>query len=115
MNTDYYQRWKQPGDEAHTYVPAGTQSYNADLANVYDYSNILITSGDHIRLQDINFSYSLPVKITSKMHIRNIRLYAKADNLGILWRKNKFGIDPDYPNALYPTPKSYAFGLQVGL
>ncbi len=115
LNVDYDQRWKQPGDEAYTNVPAATQAYNGDVSNVYEYSNILITSGDHIRLQDVNLSYSLPGRITSKLHIQNIRIYARANNLDILWRKNKFGIDPDYPNAQYPAPKSFAFGLQASL
>jgi hypothetical protein len=42
----------------------------------------------------------------------NISLYANVANEGIIWRKNKEGIDPDYPYGLAPS-KQYTIGLKL--
>ncbi|MNY41912.1 hypothetical protein D3C86_1767590 [compost metagenome] len=44
-----------------------------------------------------------------------VDLYSYIDNLGILWRKNKVGIDPDVNDyfGLYPTPTSYSLGARI--
>ncbi|WP_285011115.1 SusC/RagA family TonB-linked outer membrane protein [Pedobacter faecalis] len=100
---DYFKRWTQAGDELRTDVPVAGPS-NTYLAQTYTRSAALITKGDHIRLQDVNFSYQL----------KNLRVFAYARDLGILWRANKQGLDPDYPNSNYPTPASFSFGVQAG-
>src|SRR5690606_19439618 len=93
---DYYKRWQKPGDEKFTDVPAYTPDYDSYRASVYKYSEALITSGNHIRLQDINLSYTLTKSVWRKLPGQTIRFYVYARNLGILWRANKQGIDPDY-------------------
>lgn len=110
---DYFSRWEQPGDELSTDVPAWAHSNEANLSNTYLYSEALITKGDAIRLQDVNLSYTLRGNMVQRWPVQHIRLYAYARNMGILWRANDTGIDPDYPNADYPAPKSFALGLQV--
>jgi len=105
LHSDYFIRWKNPGDEAFTNVPAAAENYDSGLATAYLQSAALVTSGDHIRLQDINLSYTFGP----------FRCWASAQNLGIIWKKNKFGLDPDLPNALYPAPRTIAFGMQVKL
>jgi len=109
---DYYKRWQKPGDEKFTDVPAYTADYDSYRASVYKYSEALITSGNHIRLQDINLSYTLTKSIWRNMPAQSIRFYVYARNLGVLWRANKEGIDPDYVDVDFPEPKSWAFGLQ---
>ena len=51
-----------------------------------------------------------------KIPLQNIQFYTIANNLGILWKANKAGLDPDYDiaNMAYPPPKSYAIGLKMG-
>ncbi|MDR6786474.1 TonB-linked SusC/RagA family outer membrane protein [Pedobacter africanus] len=112
FHADYFKRWKQPGDERFTDVPAAGQA-DTYLSQYYSRSAALITKGDHIRLQDISISYTLPASIAKTIKASQIRFYAYARNLGILWRANKQGLDPEYPNASYPDPASYAFGLNV--
>ena len=115
---DYFKRWKAPGDEKSTNVPAGVPArlLTADLTSsgtYYQYSEALITKGDVIRLQDVTFSYSIPRALMKKWPVKTLRVYGYARSLGILWRANDVGIDPDYPNTLYPQPKSYSFGIQA--
>jgi len=117
-NMDYFKRWQQPGDEKTTNVPAGVpaKSVTSDLlysGTYYQYSEALIDKGDEIRLQDITLSYSLPQKLLKKLPVKQLRVYGYARNLGIVWRANKDGLDPDYPNTLYPQPKSWSFGIQA--
>lgn len=113
-NMDYFNRWKQPGDETKTNVPAYSSKIDTYAGTLYNYSETLLTSGDHIRLQDITLSYSLTGRQLHIPAIQSVRLYANARNLGIIWRANKYNIDPDYANAEYVAPKTYAFGIQVG-
>lgn len=110
---DYFKRWKQPGDEQHTNVPAAGPA-DTYLSQYYGRSAAIISKGDHIRLQDINISYTLNSPMLKKYGLHNIRIYGYARNLGILWRANKEGIDPDLPTAAYPAPASYALGLTLG-
>jgi TonB-linked SusC/RagA family outer membrane protein len=115
---DYFKRWKQPGDEKITNVPAGVPAnqVTSDVTysgTYYQYSEALITKGDVIRLQDITVGYSLPRSMMTKWPVSQLRVYGYAKSLGILWRANKEGLDPDYPNTLYPQPRSYSFGIQA--
>lgn len=114
---DYFKRWTEPGDEEHTdvpaYLPLEAISSGNYMATVYSESEALITRGDHIRIQDVNLSYTLAKRITENLNMQSIRISAYARNLGILWKANKHGIDPDYVNALYRAPRSYSLGLNV--
>lgn len=112
---DYYRRWRQPGDERYTNVPAAiapgvSNFYSKDA---YKYAEVLVRRGDNIRLQDVNVSYTFPQKWVGKLRISNLRCYIYARNLGIIWKAANGPTDPDYPNAYYPTPRSYALGLQL--
>lgn len=114
---DYFTRWQQPGDELRTNVPgwAATAAPNQRFG-VYQNSQALITKGDHIRLQDVSLSYTLTNRNAPGISsLRNVRIYAYARNLGILWKANKSGIDPDYVHADFVAPRIFALGLQVDL
>ena len=118
---DYFDRWQKPGDELITNVPANVPASTPIVqrneyvysSNFYKYSEELITKGDVIRLQDITLGYSLPHELMQNWPVKSLRVYGYAQNLGIIWRANKQGLDPDYPNTLYPLPKSWSFGIQA--
>jgi len=101
---DYFKRWKKPGDERYTVVPRSKDGANTFMAGVYEYSGALITKGDFIRLQDVNLTYRIN---------RGLNIFMYARNLGILWRANRNGIDPDYANADYYAPRTVAMGIQM--
>ncbi|RQP18364.1 MAG: SusC/RagA family TonB-linked outer membrane protein [Parapedobacter sp.] len=111
---DYFRRWKQPGDELNTSVPAWAETTAPNQRNaVYTNSEALITKGDVIRLQDISLAYTLGNDAIRRLPFSRVRLYAYARNLGILWRANDYGIDPDYANAAYPASRRFSLGLQM--
>ncbi|MGM9478950.1 SusC/RagA family TonB-linked outer membrane protein [Pedobacter sp. GSP4] len=110
-NSDFALRWQQPGDEAFTKVPKMPDAASTNRDNIYLLSDALVARGDHIRLQDIRLSYDLDAK---KMgFLRSAQLYVYASNLGLIWRANKWNIDPDYQSI--PQPVSVAAGLKINL
>lgn len=103
-SSDYALRWKKPGDEKLTNVPS--QVYPADYSRdaFYSSSSILFSRADQIRLQYITLSYNF---------IRpSLQIFMNINNVGILWVRNEYGIDPDYNNTLTPA-RSVAFGAKV--
>jgi TonB-linked SusC/RagA family outer membrane protein len=109
---DYFKRWKQPGDELLTNVPAASQTNVSARSQFYQQSEILITKGDAVRLQDINLIYTM-TNGKQRFPFKTAKLYCYLSNLGIIWKANKFGIDPDYFNADYPPPGTVSFGIQL--
>lgn len=114
FHVDYFQRWQKSGDEQWTNVPADLAGYSVPIANIYANSQYLMTKGDHIRLQDIRFSYSIPSAIATRIKLNNLDVFVYGRELGILWRGNRFGIDPDMPYANYPNQRTFSFGLNLG-
>ncbi|GAB3026229.1 SusC/RagA family TonB-linked outer membrane protein [Niabella terrae] len=107
---DYQNRWRQPGDEARTSVPVFTYPINIDRESFYGRSEVNVIRGDQVRLQFINLSYSFNPQ--AHRGLSGLQVYANANNLGILWRSNKEGADPDYINSI-PPPRSYTVGIRA--
>lgn len=112
-HSDYYNRWSRPGDERFTIVPAYDEEYIWQRGTIYENSEALVTRGDHVRLKDIAIDYTLTRRDFAKLPFSRIRFYAYSRNLGIIWRANKQGIDPDFPTADYVMPRTFAIGVQV--
>lgn len=106
---EYTQRWKQPGDEKFTNVPSQVFNPGFDTRDVfYKLADINVFKADHIRLQEINLSYAFN---KPKWFIRNPRIYANVSNVGIIWRANKLGVDPETFD--YPQPRTYSLGFSA--
>lgn len=103
---DYTQRWQNPGDELWTSVPSMTYPANSNRDNFYAYSEANIGRGDLIRLQDIRLQYQW--KLAKNYPIQ---CYASVNNVALLWKANKWGIDPDYNNM--PPARNYTAGVSV--
>jgi TonB-linked SusC/RagA family outer membrane protein len=117
-NSDYTLRWQKPGDEKTTSVPSFIYPSDPNRAMFYEYSNILVQNGDNIRLQDIRLSYDFNVKSWHQNSFNSLQAYVYASNLGILWRANKYGLDPDagstsFGGHQFPNPFSIALGVKA--
>lgn len=108
---DFAQRWQQPGDEHITDVPSMIYPNNDYRDQFYLYSEVNVARADNIRLQYINLSYDIHNKST-KGFIKNAQVYCNAANPGILWRANRYHIDPDYPDAM-PPARAYTLGIRA--
>ena len=109
---DYERRWQHPGDEQFTTMPSMVYPANTLRDQFYQNSDVLVVKGDHIRLQDIQISYDLTREAHPRLPVQLLRFYLYANNLGILWKANHVGIDPDYVNSV-PNPRTLAFGLKI--
>lgn len=113
---DYLKAWKQPGDELKTNVPGFLDNYNDSRYALYNSANILVEKADHIRLQDIRIGYDLDKRVIKKLPFRYISVYAYMNNIGIIWRANKYRIDPDAAGfGSVPIPKTISFGIKAEL
>ncbi|ANI88027.1 hypothetical protein A9P82_01035 [Arachidicoccus ginsenosidimutans] len=120
VNADIAKRWKQSGDENKTNVPGlnGTATQvNYSLIR-YMYSDANVLSSDYIRLREISLSYSLPSSILPKNIVKGISISATVRNLGMIWKANDQGYDPDFPSSpgysySLPPAKSYTFSLNA--
>jgi TonB-linked SusC/RagA family outer membrane protein len=114
-NPDFTKRWVKPGDEAFTNVPSLIYPADPDRDDFYSQSSANIFKADNIRLQYIKASYKLDRSQWRKLPMQSVEIYLLANNLGFLWRANKEKLDPDYStgDALFPVPKSFAFGLRA--
>lgn len=112
-NVDFEKRWQKPGDEKITQVPSLPSSPDYSRDYVYNNSSVLAEKGDHIRLQDINFSYRFDKAKSHWLPFSSLSLYGYINNVGILWRANHYSIDPDYVFQPYPPSKTYSLGLTI--
>lgn len=109
---DFADQWKQPGDEAHTKVPSMAYPVNPNRDLFYQYSSALVEKGDHIRLQDIRLGYTTDAAFLKKIGAQDMQIYLYANNLGLIWKSNNAGIDPDYIVGS-PFPRSIAMGCKL--
>jgi hypothetical protein len=69
-------------------------------------SSRFITNASYLNLQNVNFGYTLPSRITRKIGVETIRVYFSGENLGFLSMRK--GFDPRYNIAGYTNPELYS-------
>ncbi|WP_312760925.1 SusC/RagA family TonB-linked outer membrane protein [Epilithonimonas sp.] len=114
-HSDYALRWQKPGDELITNVPSNIYKTNTNRDAFYAGSSILVEKGDHVRLQFINFNYSLSQEMLNNLPLKSLDLYCNISNIGLLWKATKQDIDPDFSlgNNTLKAPLTIAFGLKT--
>lgn len=110
VHLDFNRRWTKPGDEQRTDVPVFTYPVNSQGNRFYQFSEVTMAKGDHIRLQDIRVSYAID-RIPA-VKLKSASVYCYLSNLGILWSANKFGLDPVVQGNI-PPPFTMAFGTKI--
>ena len=93
-------RWQVPGDELKTNVPkyvSNTAQNSLRYVNLYTQGNTNIESASYAKLRDLTISYQLSQKSISRLGFSNFSIYGQANNL-MLWKNNKYGIDPEFYN-----------------
>ncbi|PJJ85076.1 SusC/RagA family TonB-linked outer membrane protein [Mucilaginibacter auburnensis] len=119
LSADIAKRWMQPGDEANTVVPglAGGSATQISLIR-YQNSDINVLKGDYIRMRQLTFAYQIPNAVLNRFKIRGAQVGITANNLGLIWRANKEGYDPDFANYVgslrgLPAARSYTLNLNL--
>lgn len=114
-HSDFAKRWQKPGDESVTDIPSfqGTADYARDA--FYNGSAALVEKGDHVRLQYITMGYQISKSNFFGLPFKNLQMFCSVNNLGILWKANNAGLDPDYSWGTYSLKPvtTISFGLKT--
>jgi len=94
-------------------------------------SDRYLEDGSYLRFKTIQIGFTIPKKVTNKLKIDKIRIYASADNLFTFTKYKGFNPDlgrnendwqagilnrgVDYGHIAYPLPRTWLFGVQVSL
>ena len=118
ITSDIDKRWRKPGDENITDIPALYINPNEPYSRrqAYAKSSNKVTSADYIRLSILSLSYQFPSSWTGKV-FKNIQLGAQGTNL-FLWTKNNMDIDPEGIDRRtgelgFPPVKSFTLELKL--
>ncbi|WP_343571048.1 SusC/RagA family TonB-linked outer membrane protein [Sphingobacterium sp.] len=114
-HVDYYRRWTKAGDEKWTDVLPKYETTNEEntiIGRFANYSKGLWERGDHLRLKDIVISYRWD-NLPKSLLIKKINIGFSMANVGLLWRRNHYKIDPDYPLSNYPPSRLYSLSLSA--
>jgi len=117
VNRDFNARWQNPGDERRTTIPSLVYPFVPARDQFYQYSTVNVYNAAHIRLQDISLSYTFNKTACHRLPFASLQLFAFANNIWLLWKANRIGLDPDAvpgiadPSTTY-APRSFSIGLK---
>lgn len=116
VSVDIMNRWKAPGDEAFTDIPAyRTVSTPQIEPNYFIQGNNNVVSASFVKLRDVTLFYALPQTLANKIKTQGITVRAQVSNV-MLWTKNNYGIDPEFVGLTAPTNQNtVSLGINVSL
>jgi len=108
----YDERWTNEGST--------NERPRADQSNPFIYnSDLMVYKGSYVRIRQIQLGYTLPGSVMNKLKMQNLRFYVSLDDFFTF--TNYPGMDPEAGSAddnsqgidrgLYPTPRTFIFGL----
>lgn len=123
VNRDLLNRWKKPGDEAFTNIPAlptGIQpnlilpnmEYAEGPIEMWELSDAMVVNGSFFRCRNIGLSWQMKQEWCDKIHAKNLSLNFNMDNLFVIASKRFNGFDPELDNSVMP--RTFSFGINVG-
>ena len=139
LSRDYLSRWKNPGDEAYTNIPAiigkGHDSYYRylnhwssymtddgiqEIANsywdMYDYSDLRVVSANYLKLSTLSLSYEFPKTLLNSLGVSRLQLTATGTNLFTICDSKLKGQTPTqggFTTIQLSDRPSFSFGLSV--
>lgn len=75
----------------------------------------LVESADFIKLKEMDLSWTIPQQWLSRVNIKGASIFAQARNLGMLWKANKYGYDPEWLPGTNKPATSISFGATIDL
>lgn len=116
------------GNPAQYVIPANTDSYLPRpifSAKNQENSTTYMQNAAYLRCKNLQLGYTLPVNITNKFGVSNLRLYVSVDNLFTITSLSKV-FDPEtvgggswngrsYDGNSYPLARTWSFGLSVSI
>ena len=118
--TDFFQLWT--GNHSSRLLDAWTPENSVSsipaltAVNLNDegrMSEYFIEDGSFMKIKNIAIGYTVPKAIVEKVKLRNLRLYVQAQDLLTITRYT--GADPEGLGYPYPLPRTFTFGLNLGI
>ena len=110
-------RWKQPGDEQFTNIPALYDDRNVgdsySFQKYYDLSNIRVAKTDFLRLRNLSLAYNVPEQWLKRYKVQGLLLRLQANNLHTWSDKAWHNLDPESTTANIPILPSYSFSVNL--
>lgn len=102
--------WSEDNRDIYALYPRYSAYENHNNTQV---STWWMRDGSFVRLKQMEFGYTLPQKLTNKMHIDNLRVYFQGNNL-LCWSKFKLW-DPELAGEgfNYPIQRTFNIGVNV--
>ena len=116
----FLDRWHPADPLANPYDPntkwiSGHYAYTGSLPDVNSLYNI--QNGAYLRLKSVEIGYSIPTGFSSKIGIKDARIYVNGYNI-LTVSKIKY-VDPEHPSSLYgyiyPLNKTFNAGVNIKL
>ena len=141
VNREFMNRWKQPGDELHTNIPA-LLSHNTDVYSsyykyysthyssryddiqrfatnyytMYDYSDIRVVSANYLKCNSLTFTYEFGKNILDKLGMSRLAITLSGTNLFTISSKELKGQTPTqggFSEIQLSDRPTYSLGLNV--
>ena len=116
IDRDLNNRWKKPGDEQNTIIPAlwtaVYESINYTLPTLgntvnnrylmWANSDVMVADASFLRCNNIALSYYLPTKWCNAFGAQSLNLSASVSNIFVIASKKWRGFDPELGNSVMP-------------
>ncbi len=90
VNKDIVNRWRNPGDEAKTDIPAAIFAENplfsSDSNSIYGYADKNVISASNLRLANISLAYNLPTTWLRNISMSSARIQFNVENVATFAR-----------------------------
>ena len=138
VNNAFLDRWKHPGDEMHTNIPAiipdGSDAYYkysehysalgdwegqfiaSNYWDMYDYSDIRVVSANYLKLNTLTLSYELPERLIKRLAMSRLEVRLSGYNLFTVCAKELKGQTPQqggFTTIQLSDRPSYSLGINV--
>lgn len=92
--------------------PTTRDAVYGSWAYYYPFLDYRVQTATHIRLQEINLSYSVPGTILNKLGIVKANVYIQGNNL-LTWSPNRYKEDPEYPIGTIKPARTCTVGINL--
>lgn len=139
MSSDFVKRWRKPGDEKYTNIPALTDELytvrgvytggenpinKTDIMNnvssnywqMYNNADMRVVSGNFLRCNSISLSYSFNSDFVKKLYLKSLSLSLGVSNPFVIKAKGLQGRDPEQltlGSGTIPPQQTYSFSMNV--
>ncbi len=75
--------------------------------------NTLIESSSYIECKELTLEYTLPKKVAEQIKVNNVKFFAQTRDVGLIWRANSKGYNPDWLPGTNRPMQTYTFGINL--